>query len=264
MATGNRLLKVDVMVHKDSHEIVFIAGSATGIGHATARVLARRGAAVAILDSDESAVADTVAECRAVGVHALGFAADPASPPEVAAAVRETVRTLGGLTAAVTNMSHDPGGTVADLDDGEWLKALSTNITGVLTVARTALPHLTGGGSFVAVSTTAGVRGVAGHAARSASAHAVVGLIRAMALDHGPHGLRSNAVCHGPVAADVIGPSAIRRVPQRRAGSGAEVAAAVSHLVSARSSYTNGAVHVVDGGLSAGYLEVADKDSTRC
>jgi NAD(P)-dependent dehydrogenase (short-subunit alcohol dehydrogenase family) len=243
---------------RDSVEVALIAGGATGVGFEVARMLAERSASVAILDSDRSAVSEAVAVCRDSGVSALGFDGD-ASADRISAVVQKTATALGRITTVIGCLSHDVPGEIDVLDDDVWEKSLHTNVTGIFALAKHTMAQLMdGGGTFVAVTSTAGVRGVAGHAAYSAASHAVVGLVRSIALDYASRGVRSNVVCHGPITQHGDA-SSMRRVPAGRVGTATEVASFVAHLASARASYTNGGVHVVDGGLCAGYLELSDQ-----
>jgi meso-butanediol dehydrogenase/(S,S)-butanediol dehydrogenase/diacetyl reductase len=142
------------------------------------------------------------------------------------------------------------------------------NLTGVFLTARYAIPHLEAGGeaSFVAVSSDAGIQGAAGFAAYCASKHGVIGLVKSLALDHGPRGVRCNAVCPGfvetPMAERIFAdlPEQERErwrgtVPLGRFGLPEEVAEAIAHLSSPQASYVNGHTYVIDGGGTAGYFD---------
>jgi meso-butanediol dehydrogenase/(S,S)-butanediol dehydrogenase/diacetyl reductase len=142
---------------------------------------------------------------------------------------------------------------------------IATNLTGTFLTARFALPHLlSGGGAFVAVSSDAGLQGAPAYAAYCASKHGVAGLVRAMALDHGPQGVRCNAVCPGftwtPMAERLLGDDARERsfwegaVPLGRFGRPEEIADVIAHLSSPEAAYTNGLLYAADGGGTAGFF----------
>jgi NAD(P)-dependent dehydrogenase (short-subunit alcohol dehydrogenase family) len=151
------------------------------------------------------------------------------------------------------------------MPEAEWHRIIAVNLTGTYLLARHTIPHLLvrGGGNFVAISSDAGLRGSVGFAAYCASKHAVVGLVRCMALDYGRQGVRSNAVCPSfvdtPMADGLLANPNLpdRRAFERRAPLGRfarpeEVAEAIAHLASPEASYTNGMLYVIDGGTTAG------------
>jgi meso-butanediol dehydrogenase / (S,S)-butanediol dehydrogenase / diacetyl reductase len=158
-------------------------------------------------------------------------------------------------------------GTVPETPPAEWQRALDVNLTGVFNVAHHAIPRLVdrGGGAFTMVSSDAGVQGASGYAAYCASKHGLIGLMRCLALDHGPQGVRTNAVCPGfvetPMADRIFDGTSEderdffrRTVPLGRFARADEVAEAIAHLTSEQASYTNGLMYVIDGGATAGYF----------
>lgn len=247
----------------DAPEVAFIAGGASGVGLETARMLAERGAAVAIFERPGDALRAAVADLAATGARAIALEGHLGADGRLDAAVRSAIAELGGLTAVVAAGSIDVAGSVDTLGEDDWATCLDANLSAVFRLARGTLPHLldAGGGSFVAVASIAGVHGVEGHPAYAAAMHGVVGLVKSMAMDHGRHGVRCNVVCPGPVE-PAAGPEdaddMARREREIRASRVAlgrlahpkEIAAVVAHLTSNAASFTSGAVHVVDGGVS--------------
>lgn len=230
--------------------------------------LSARGASVALFDLAEDKVEATAAAIEARGGRALPLHGDVGDDRAVGHAVAEAVSRLGALTTTVACAGIAVTGTVCDISLADWQRTLQVNLTGVFLTARHAIPHLVeaGGGAFTAISSDAGVQGAEGFAAYCASKHGVVGLIRCLALDHGPQGVRANAVCPGfvetPMADQIFdgtGPEVrgyyAATVPLGRFARPEEVAAAVAHLTSADAAYTNGMTYVIDGGATAGYFE---------
>jgi NAD(P)-dependent dehydrogenase (short-subunit alcohol dehydrogenase family) len=191
--------------------------------------------------------------------------ADVADAGQITTAVDEAARELGGLDAAVACAGIAGRGTAADTPPSEWQQIFAVNVLGVYLTARAAIPHLrrAGGGAIVNVASQLGLVAAANAAAYCASKGAVVQLTRAMALDHGPEGIRVNCVCPGPTDTPLLDPyfagapdPASERAAYERAQvhgrlvTPAEVADAIAYLVSPRSSSTIGAALVVDGGYS--------------
>lgn len=250
---------------KTGQAVVLISGAASGIGRATALKLAAEGAGLGLFDLNASALASVVAECQALGAHAIPASGDVSDDGEVAAAVAGLVKEFGRLSGVVCAAGVALKGDVTSLTDEVWSKTLAVNLTGTFLMARHTLPHLIANSpcAFVAVSSDSGVRGSGGYAAYSASKHGVVGLVRCMALDHGAQGVRSNVVC--PTFVDT--PMADRllkdggrydrafyesRIPLGRFARADEVADAICHLLSPQASYANGMIYVLDGGTTAG------------
>lgn len=244
--------------------VTLVTGAASGIGAAIARRLAADGARLALLDRDP-AVAHVVDSLRDMGAQATHWVVDVTDEAQVAQAVQEAAD-LGGIRSVVACAGIEAQGNVTNTTLATWQRTLAVNLTGVYLVARHAVPHLTKNehSSFTAIASDAGVFGAQNYAAYVASKHGLVGLIKCMALDHGPAGLRSNAVAPGfvetPMAERLFaGTSAVERdyymstVPLGRFARPDEVADAVAHLASDGANYVNGMIYRLDGGSTAGY-----------
>lgn len=254
-------------------QAAFVTGAGSGIGRATVMRLARDGAAVAVFDRDDAAVAAVVEELEASGGRALGHVGDVTRGADLQEAVARTVAELGGLDAVAACAGIEVTGTVESASDEDWDRAIAVNLTGVMLTARYAVPAMvdSGGGAFVAISSDAGVQGAVDWTPYCASKHGVIGLIRCLALDYGPQGVRSNAVCPSfvktPMAERIFEgvtseeKSAWQRLlPMARFASPDEIAGVIHHLLSREASYTNGLIYMVDGGETAGLFlgDVAD------
>jgi NAD(P)-dependent dehydrogenase (short-subunit alcohol dehydrogenase family) len=242
-----------------------VTGAASGIGRATAVMLAERGAAVACLDVNADGLAETAA---AIGERALPLRCDVTDLAAVQAAVSQTAAELGGLDA-VANVAGvgDFTGDVAEIAPEEWARVLAINLTGPFHVSRAAIPHLrtAGGGAIVNVSSQFGLVGCLASPAYCASKAGLIGLTRAMAIDHTEEGIRVNCVCPGPVDTPMLAwtdatPELTARERGRtqgrnlsgRSGRPEEIAATIAFLLSDGAGFMSGSVVAVDGAWTAG------------
>nr|WP_119611819.1 SDR family oxidoreductase [Streptomyces acidiscabies] len=231
-----------------------VTGGASGIGRATADLLAERGARVAVLDLDPSGVDKPL----------LGHQADVSDDASVRAAIEAAVTDLGGLDILVNNAGIGAQGTVEDNDDTEWHRVWDVNVVGMVRVTRAALPHLRASAHAAIVNTcsVAATAGLPQRALYSATKGAVLSLTLAMAADHLREGIRVNCVNPGTADTPWVGrlldaaddPAAERaaleaRQPSGRLVSAAEVGAAIAYLASPLAGATTGTSLAVDGGM---------------
>ncbi|MFG2502761.1 SDR family NAD(P)-dependent oxidoreductase [Streptomyces sp. NPDC048441] len=231
-----------------------VTGGASGIGRATAELLAARGAQVAVLDLDPSSVQKPL----------TGYRADVSDDASVREAVAAAVADLGGLDVLINNAGIGAQGTVEDNDDDQWHTVLDVNVLGIVRTTRAALPHLRGSshGAIVNTCSIAATAGLPQRALYSASKGAVLSLTLAMAADHVREGVRVNCVNPGTVDTPWVGrlldaapdPAAERaalaaRQPTGRLVRAEEVAGAVAYLASPLSGATTGTALAVDGGM---------------
>lgn len=231
-----------------------VTGGASGIGLATARLLAEHGADVAVLDRDPGGVP---APLRA-------FTADVTDDRAVRAAVEGAAEVLGGIDILVNNAGIGAAGTVEDNADEEWHRVLDVNVLGIVRTTRAALPYLrrSSVASVVNTCSIAATAGLPRRALYSASKGAVLSLTLAMAADHVREGIRVNCVNPGTADTPWIDrllssaddPAAERtalnaRQPTGRLVSAEEVAAAVVYLASPAAASVTGTALAVDGGM---------------
>lgn len=230
-----------------------VTGGGSGIGQATAQLLADRGGRVAVLDLDPS------------GTKLLGFRADVTDDSSVRTAVGEAAAALGGIDILVNNAGVGAIGTVADNPDEQWHRVFDVNVVGIVRVTRAALPHLRKSGSAAIVNTCsiAATVGLPQRAMYSATKGAVLALTLAMAADHLSEGIRVNCVNPGTADTPWIGrlldqaddPAAERaalaaRQPMGRLVTAAEVAAGIVYLASPAASAVTGTSLAIDGGMA--------------
>ncbi len=242
-------------------KVIFVTGSSSGIGRATARVLVNHGASVVIAARREDESHRLVEELQSKGENIEFIKTDVTDEDQVEAAVEFTVTRFGGLHGAFNNAGggfkteHDwPRATPEQLE-----KTFDLNMKGVWLCMKYELAYMleNGGGSIVSTSSIAGSRATAGEA-YTASKYAVEGLTRAAALKYGRRGVRVNAVAPGIIDSGSWKPQfendpALREkwndaIPLGRPGEPEEVGEAVAWLCSDESSYVTGAVIPVDGG----------------
>lgn len=231
-----------------------VTGGGSGIGLATARLLAERGARVAVLDLKASGAGDPL----------TGVSVDVRDDASVRAGVREAAGRLGGIDVLVNNAGIGAQGTVEDNPDEEWRGVFDVNVLGMVRVSRAALPYLRESEHAAVVNTCsiAATAGLPDRALYSASKGAVYSLTLAMAADHIADGIRVTCVLPGTADTPWVGrllaaaddPVAQRqalegRQPSGRLVSADEVAGAIAYLASPFAGATTGTSLAVDGGM---------------
>jgi 2-keto-3-deoxy-L-fuconate dehydrogenase len=239
-----------------------VTGGGSGIGLATARLLAVRGAAVAVLDLKPPGLQPLDLQPRG---EFLGLSTDVTDDASVRDAVAAAAERLGGIDILVNNAGIGAAGTVADNPDEEWHRVYDVNVVGIVRVTRAALPHLRASAHAAIVNTCsiAATAGLPQRALYSATKGAVLALTLAMAADHLADGIRVNCVNPGTADTPWVGrllaavhdPVAERaaleaRQPMGRLVTADEVAAAIAYLASPLASSVTGIALPVDGGMA--------------
>jgi 3-oxoacyl-[acyl-carrier protein] reductase len=235
------------------------------MGRATAHLFADEGALVAVVDLRRpgiDAVVDEIVAAHGAGA-AAGFVCDVGSKAALERLVPEVVAALGGIDVLVNNAGISLVNSVSQPDDeyeSNWARTLDVNLTAHSRLIRLCLPHLQAadGGRIVNIASTEALVTTAGLAAYAATKAGVVGLTKSLAVELGRTGITVNCICPGPVNTGMTAPIADaaketyarRRVPLRRYGEPEEVAHMTLNLCLPSSSFVNGAIIPVDGGMS--------------
>lgn len=246
-----------------SNKIAIVTGASSGIGRATALLFARQGAAVVVGARHLAGLQSVVDEIERAGGHAVAVAGDVKDESFAQQLVETAVGRFGGLDVAFNNAGTlGEMGPTTGISAAGWQQAVDVNLTGAFFAAKHQIPALLarGRGSLIFTSTFVGhLVGFPGAAAYAASKAGVVGLVRALAAEFGPQGLRVNAILPGgtdtPMARGmnatpeawtfVEGLHALKRTAQPE-----EIARSVLYLASEASSFVTGSTLLVDGGVT--------------
>jgi NAD(P)-dependent dehydrogenase (short-subunit alcohol dehydrogenase family) len=252
------------MTQRFTGKTVLITGGGSGIGRATALAFASEGAAVAVVGRRREPLDQTVRLIKDAGGRASAVTADVSSPTDAERLVAATADRHGGLHIAFNNAGIIEAGPLADMDQAAWDRQVAVNLTGVFLAMKHEITHMRASGGGVIINTASNL---GAHmrlpllGAYAATKAAVSALTRAAAREYIADGIRINAISPGPIDT----PMSLRpgetdadrdkrlagALPAGRAGTGAEVAAAVLWLASPEAGFTVGHDLVIDGGATA-------------
>ena len=237
-------------------KIALITGGGSGIGAATARLMAREGAALAIVDISPDAAAAVAAETGGIALPA-----DIADRAQVEAAVARTVAAHGRIDILVNNAGIGCFGRTPDLDPETWERVIAIDLNAVFYACRAAIPHMRHGkAAIVNTASISGLAGDYGYTAYNAAKGAVINYTRALAIDHAREGIRVNALCPGLIATPLTAGAASLpgleadwhdTIPLGRPGTPEEMAEVIAFLASDAASYMTGSIVVAAGGQTA-------------
>ncbi len=245
---------------------IVVTGAGSGIGRACAIELAKRGASIVVADINEEKARETLGSIREINDTSILCRVDVSNPDAVQSLVEETVSKFSRIDALVNNAAIQVNKTIEDITVEEWNRQLSVNLTGVFLCSKFSLPYLKQTrGSIVNMSSVNGFYAEPFCAGYCATKAAIIGLTKAMAIDHGREGVRVNCICPGyidaglaeayfqdqpdPVQARI---EAGKMHALQRIGTPEEVAKAVFFLISKEASFITGSSLVVDGGFGSG------------
>jgi meso-butanediol dehydrogenase/(S,S)-butanediol dehydrogenase/diacetyl reductase len=242
-------------------KVAVITGGGSGIGRATAIGYAERGGSVAVLDYNDAAAAEVVAEVEAAGGHGLAIHVDVRERAQVEAAVTEAHRGLGRIDLLHNNAFSAPPGfspqRIGDYPLEHWEDTINVALNAVFWATRTVLPLMVAqeGGVIVNTSSIAGLRGNQGNGAYATAKAGVLNFTRVVALEYAKFNIRCNAITPGVIDTPLLRKqddarlnALLSSVPMGRPGLPQEIANAALFLASDMASFITGEVLVVDGG----------------
>ena len=247
-------------------QVALVTGATSGIGEAIARRFAAEGARVAVVGRNADRGAALVREIDQVGGTARFFAADVTSDDAVRALLQAVQQCFGWLDIVVNNPGQSMPGTVVDTTLAQWEQVFSINVASAYLMCHHAMPRLLqrGSGSVINISSEAGLKGLKDRAAYCAAKAALVGLTKAMAVDHSGNGVRVNCICPGTVETPMVSrliaehasPQAMKDAFLKRRltpylGTPDDIAEAALYFALPGNRYATGAILSVDGGSLA-------------
>ena len=251
-----------------SGRVVLVTGAASGISRATAFAFAAAGANVLVVDRNGEGAAATAASIREREVQAEPYTVDVTSAAQIDTLVHDAVSRFGRIDCAFNGagVGSPIGGTIAEYEEEHWDYVLNINLRGIFLCVRAEVRQMLaqGGGVIVNVASTGGMRATPKSPAYTTSKHGVIGLTRAVALDHAKQNIRINAICPGliggtPMMDNFVAIDPVVRtahlqnsVPLGRLGKVDEIAATALWLCSDAASFVTGTTIAVDGGFMAG------------
>jgi len=245
--------------------VAVITGAAQGIGRGIAHRFAQEGARIVVADIQEERGQQTVAELTEMGATAVFARTDVTEADELKATIEGAAERFGRLDVLVNNAYWNKRGTALELDLADWNRALAAMVTSHFLGAKYAVPHMerAGGGSLISISSVHGVLAAAHSVAYETAKGALILLVKQMAVDFGPLGIRVNAICPGLIVheGNTRNPSwredpyrvGLQQMnyPLRRWGVPRDIANAALYLASDEGSFVTGHALVVDGGMTA-------------
>ena len=246
--------------------VAVITGSGGGIGRAAALEFAREGAVVVVADIQYPAALETVEQIRQLGGKSHAVETDVANPDSVRNLVKETLRMYAKVNVLFNNAAVQVNKTVEDTTEDEWNREIAVNLGGVFLCSKFFMPHLRATkGAIVNMSSVNAFFVEPTCAGYCATKAAIIGLTKAMAIDHGKEGIRVNCICPGYIDAGLAegyfqaqsDPVAARASAGKlhalwRIGRPEEVGRVAVFLASDDASFVTGSAYVVDGGFGSG------------
>jgi 2-keto-3-deoxy-L-fuconate dehydrogenase len=249
------------------NKIAIVTGAGSGIGAAIAECFAAAGACVHAADINEPAAQRIAANICESGYKAQPLALDVSDESSCVEAIRAVVENSGRIDVLVNNAGVGHVGDILRTAPADLDRLWKINVLGVYHLSRTVLPGMIeqGSGSIVNIASIAGLMGMEARFAYTTTKHAVVGITRAMAMDHSTTGVRINAICPGRVRTPFVD-EMLRQYPNpedylrqleaphamKRMASPAEIASAALYLASDAASFVTGSAMTVDGGYTTG------------
>ena len=250
-------------------KVSIITGGGGGMGRVAARMFAEHGAKVVVAEYGEAAGRETVDQITAAGGQATFVQADVSKEADAKAMIDHAVATYGRLDVLYNNAGIMPEAdhSVLDTDVATWDRVMAVNVRGVFLGCKYAIPAMEagGGGSIINIASFVALVGCSvPQDAYTASKGAVLALTKSLAVQFAPRGVRTNAICPGPVETPLLMDWLVKdeeakrirlaRNPSGRFGKPEEIVNMAVYLASDESRWTNGASLVVDGGITINYF----------
>jgi NAD(P)-dependent dehydrogenase (short-subunit alcohol dehydrogenase family) len=250
-------------------KVALITGAGSGMGRAAAQMFAAEGARVVVVDFDEAAGMETTGSVQDADGEASFVRADVSDEADARAMVDHAVERYGRIDVLYNNAGVMPeeDHSVIDTDVATWDRVMAINVRGVFLACKYAIPRMIehGSGSVINISSFVALLGCSvPQDAYTASKGAVLSLTRSLAVQFGPQGVRSNAICPGPIETPMLMEWLLKdeearkvrlaRNPTGRFGKPEEIVNVAIYLASDESRWTNGAHFVIDGGISVNYF----------
>lgn len=250
-------------------KVCVITGAGSGIGRVACGIFAREGAHVAAWEIVADAGEETVAQVRAAGGNATFVRCDVSDEASVRAAVAATIAQYGGIDVLYNNAGIMPEAdhSVLDTTVEVWDSVMAVNVRGIFLGCKHVIPEMLkrGGGSIINIASFVALVGCSvPQDAYTASKGALISLTKSLAIQFRPQGIRTNAICPGPIETplmtewllkdDAAKQLRLTRQPSGRFGTPEDIVNAALYLASDESDWTNGAVIVVDGGITSNYF----------
>jgi NAD(P)-dependent dehydrogenase (short-subunit alcohol dehydrogenase family) len=250
-------------------KVCLITGAGSGMGRVAARTFAREGARVVLGEVNAAAGEETATLIHQAGGDALAVRCDVAQEDDCRALVEAARRAYGRVDVLYNNAGIflEDDHSVIDTPLEVWERVQSVNVRGIYLCSRYAIPALidAGGGSIVNIASFVALVGCSvPQDSYTASKGAVIALTKSLAVQFGPRGVRANAICPGPIETPLMtswlltNPEAkavrLARIPMGRFGRPEDVVNLALYLASDESTWTNGSIMVVDGGITSNYF----------
>jgi len=250
-------------------KVAVITGAGGGMGRLATLTFAREGARIVAADVSAHTAEETAGQIRAAGGHAVAVRADVSKEAQVRDMVGGAVQAFGRIDVLYNNAGIFPerDGSVVDIEEAVWDQVMAVNLKGIYLCCKHAIPELlrSGGGSVINVASVVALVGcTVPQDAYTASKGAVIALTKSLAVQFGPKRIRTNAIAPGPIETPLLtswllnNPEAkqlrLNRIPMARFGRPEDVVHLALYLASDESTWVNGSVMVVDGGITSNYF----------
>jgi NAD(P)-dependent dehydrogenase (short-subunit alcohol dehydrogenase family) len=251
-----------------ANKVALITGSAGGMGKAAAELFAREGASIVVTDIATDQGEETARGIRDAGGNAIFVKANVANEDEVKRLVGAAIEAFGHVDVLYNNAGIMPSddGSVTDITEATWDKVMDVNLKSAFLCSKYTIPHMVkqGKGSIINVASFVAFLGcTVPQDAYTVSKGGMLSLTKSLAVQYGPHGIRCNAICPGPIETPLLRVLwtseearnlRLNRIPLGRFGEANDIVYMALYLASDESSWTTGAWLVIDGGITANYF----------